>query len=296
MQLGNHEITPIASGAAAHALTVDVEDWFHSNFQSAPHVDPDALPRRVEGAVDRVLELFEQWSVTATFFVLGCVARDHPGLVRRLADAGHEIGCHSMNHTLIYEQSIETFRDDVTEARKLLSDQSGQDVVGFRAPSWSITERSLWALDALAASGFQYDSSIFPAANYLYGIADAPRDAYQVRTENGGRLVEVPPPIYAFGRFRFGVGGGFYLRVLPFWIQRRALERYEREGMPFLIYVHPREFDPDSWTLRLPLSVKEHLIHRARLRAVRPKIARLVAGRRWRSLGEILRARGLLGR
>jgi polysaccharide deacetylase family protein (PEP-CTERM system associated) len=280
-------------GAPAFVLTVDVEDWFHVNYRSAPGLDPAGLPRRVVEGVMHVLETLAAVGARATFFVLGCVAREHPGLVARIAAAGHEIGCHGMDHTLVYEDEPARFRTAIADARGLLADQAGQAVLGFRAPSWSITKDSLWAFDAIAEVGFRYDSSVFPAANYMYGIAGAPRTPYRVVTR-AGDLLEVPPPIVAFGPLQLGVGGGFYLRLLPLWVHRRALARYAHEGAPFLAYVHPRELDPGAWRLRLPLSLKERFIRDFGLRRVPRRLARLVAGRRWQPLGEVLRARGVL--
>jgi polysaccharide deacetylase family protein (PEP-CTERM system associated) len=244
--LGGRPIERLPPAAPACGLTVDVEDWFHSSFRSAPALDESRLPRRVETAVARLLEAVAAHGARATFFVLGCVAREHPRLARRIADAGHEVGCHGMTHACCYDQTPEAFRAATHDARSLLADQSGQPVWGFRAPSWSVTPRSLWALDVAAELGFRYDSSIFPAATYLYGITDAPRSPYVVRTRSGLALVEVPPSVVAFGPVTFGVGGGFYLRLLPWWVHRRAMQAHAKRGDPFLAYVHPREFDADS--------------------------------------------------
>ena len=294
MTLGGRPADLLPPGEPAFIMTVDVEDWFHTNFRSAPAVDPATVPRRVEPGVARVLETLAAAGARATFFVLGCVARDNPGVVRRIVDAGHEIGCHGMMHALVYEQRPEEFRQMVGDARKLLSDQSGQPVLGFRAPSWSITERSLWALDVLADCGYRYDSSVFPAANYLYGIAGAPRTPYLVPTESGRMLVEVPPAVLALGRFCMGVGGGFYLRLFPLWVHRAAAALYARRGAPFVIHVHPRELDRDAWRLGVPLSPGERLIRDFGLRTVPRKVRGLLAGRTWEPLGDVLRRRGVL--
>lgn len=295
-RLAGLRIEMLPAGAPSRVLTVDVEDWFHSNFRSAPAPSGADLPRRVNEGVDRLLRLLGDRHATGTFFVLGCVAEEHPHLVRRIADAGHEIGCHGWSHRLVYEQSPDDFARTVGDARKLLADQSGQPVWGFRAPSWSITERCLWAFDALADAGFRYDSSLFPAANYLYGIDGAPEAPYRVSTDAGSTLVEVPPPILRMGPVRIGVGGGFYLRLLPLWLQRRAMRTYARRGDPFLVYVHPREFDPGAWHLRLPLSFTENLIHRFGIRAAPAKLMELIGEPGWQSVGEALHERGVLDR
>jgi polysaccharide deacetylase family protein (PEP-CTERM system associated) len=290
-RLGDRSVEILPPGEPARIASVDVEDWFHSNY-SAP-VDQTNLPSRVEAAVARVLDTLDAAGARATFFVLACVARERPGLVPRIAAAGHEIACHGLTHTLVYEQTPAAFRAAVGDARKLLADQSGRDVIGFRAPSWSVTTRSLWALDVLAESGFRYDSSVFPAANYLYGIADAPRTPYRVQTP-AGALVEVPPPALALGPLRLGAGGGFYLRALPLVVHRRLMREYERRGAPFVLFIHPRELDPESWSLRLPLSAKERLIQEWNLRASPRRIARLLSEGRWEPVASVLARRGLL--
>jgi polysaccharide deacetylase family protein (PEP-CTERM system associated) len=291
--LGGREILPLPPAAPAFVLTVDVEDWFHANYRSAPALDTGGLPRRVEESVARVLDTLARHGARATFFVLGCVAREHPGLVARIAAGGHEVGCHGLTHALVYESEPAAFGRAIADARALLADQAGQPVLGFRAPSWSITARSLWALDAVAAAGFRYDSSIFPRANYLYGLDGAPRTPFAVRT-GAGLLIEVPPPLIGRGRFALGVGGGFYLRILPTWVHRRAAAASARRGRPFLVYVHPRELDPGAWPLRLPLSLSEDAIYRLRIASVPHKLARVLAGHTWRPLGQTLRDAGAL--
>jgi polysaccharide deacetylase family protein (PEP-CTERM system associated) len=275
---------------ALRLFTVDLEDWFHANFRSLPAIDEARLPSRVESGVNRLLDALGQAGARATFFVLGEVAARHAGLVRRVADAGHEVACHGYRHTLLYEQTPEVVARDVDRARKLLQDQSGQPVLGFRAPSWSITERNLWALDTLQAAGFTYDSSIFPARTYLYGIANAPRRPYRLTTPAGGQLVEIPPATLSFGRFRLGVGGGVYLRLLPLWLQKRAVERTLARGGSFVAYTHPREFDPDAWQLELPLSTYERLIHRFNLARGEARLRSLLAQGHWQRMLDALPA------
>jgi len=264
-----------------HVFSVDVEDWYHSNFQSAPSLAPEEPERRVEHGIARILELLDAYGARATFFVLGTVAQKHPTLVGRIVDAGHEIACHSWEHRLLYEQTRAEICADLARARALLQDQSGQAVRGFRAPSWSITERNLWALDVISEVGFSYDSSIFPAATHLYGIQHAPRYPYRLRTLGSSTLVEIPPSsLQILGR-RIGVGGGVYLRALPLALHRRALAECHARTQPFVAYVHPRELDPGSWHLKLDLSPFEALIHRFGLRRVEPRVRRLLGLVRW---------------
>jgi polysaccharide deacetylase family protein (PEP-CTERM system associated) len=291
--LGDRSIELLPAGKPAFGASVDVEDWYHSNFRSAPKLDEPSLPRRVEPGLDRVLETLQRQSARATFFVLGSVAREYPQLVRRIVEAGHEVGCHGMHHSLLYELQPDAFRSAATDARSLLCDLSSQPVLGFRAPSWSITLKSLWAFDALREAGFRYDSSVFPAANHLFGIHDAPRRPYRISTPEGF-LVELPPSAARVGPLRLGVGGGFYLRALPLWFHRASMASYARRGAPFVLYMHPRELDPGAWSLHLPLSFADHLIHDWSIAGAPRKIEALLASARFEPLGDILERSGFL--
>ena len=202
-----------------NAMTVDVEDYFHVEA-FASSISPANWPEyelRVEKNVERILEIFSLRKIKATFFILGWVAEKAPGLARRIADAGHEIGCHGYAHQHIHRQSPDEFREDVHHARRILADQTGQAVLCYRAPSFSITDKTLWALDILVEEGFTIDSSIFPARHDLYGIADAPRFLHK---RNG--IIEFPPSTIHRAKTSVGVAGGGYLRLFPYWITRWA--------------------------------------------------------------------------
>lgn len=281
------EVRPLPT-RALRCFTVDVEDWFHANFRSAPRLDTSSLPRRVEEGTQAALELLARWDSRATFFILGEVAREHPSLVRRIAAAGHEVACHGLRHALLAEVGRAALPGELRDARARLADLSGQPVVGFRAPSWSLTRDTLWALDVLAEQGFRYDSSLFPAANYLYGVDGAPTGPSWLRTAAGATLAELPPSTVGVGRRRLGVGGGFYLRLLPLAVHLAALHAAERAGRPFLAYTHPRELDPGSFSLELPLSGTERVIHRLALGAGARRMAALAALGGWHRLDELL--------
>ncbi|MBN1654674.1 MAG: DUF3473 domain-containing protein [Deltaproteobacteria bacterium] len=270
------EIEELRVNSDRIVLTIDVEDWFHANFQSAGTYHDETLPSRVRPGVDALLDMLERKHGHATFFLLGCVAERYPDIVRRIADAGHEVACHGWSHSLVYRQSAHQFEQDILRARSLLRELSAQEVIGFRAPSWSITNNSLWALNILAEQGFKYDSSIFPAATYLYGVDRAPVVPYRIKLRSEKRLIEIPPSVLQLAGRRLGVGGGFYLRALPLRLQRAVIRSYAARGAPFLFYVHPREFDPESWKLRLPLSFKEQLIHRFGISKSRAKLGSLL--------------------
>ena len=255
-----------------NALTVDVEDYFHVEaFASAIlPADWSMYTPRVENNVERVLELFNRYQTKATFFILGWVAEKFPRLTRQIADAGHEIGCHGFFHQHIRRQSPEQFREDVRCARQLLMEQTSMPVYCYRAPSFSITNETLWALDILAQEGFRIDSSIFPARHDLYGIPDAPRFPYR---QNG--LIEFPPTTIHKANISVGAAGGGYLRLFPYAFTRWAIRRInESEGQPAMVYFHPWEIDPDQPRITAPL--KSRLRHYTNLGKMHYKIERLL--------------------
>jgi polysaccharide deacetylase family protein (PEP-CTERM system associated) len=236
-----------------NALTVDVEDYFHV-AAFARQIDPatwDRFPLRVERNTRRLLDLLAEQGVRATFFVLGWVAERCPDLVRAIADQGHEVACHGYSHKLIYEQTPAVFREETVRAKACLEDQAQRPVLGYRAASYSITKRSLWALDILAELGFTYDSSIFPVRHDRYGIPDSPRWPYRLDTPIRDYLIEFPPSTLAVGGYRLPVGGGGYFRIYPYQVTRFALSRINRvEGHPFIFYLHPWEIDPEQPRIR----------------------------------------------
>ena len=158
-----------------NVFTIDTEDWYHANFEDDLFSNDSNIISTVEANVDRYLRLFSENNIKATFFVLGFVVEQHPNMVKKIADEGHEIASHGYGHQLVYKQTPEEFKEDVYRSKVLLEDCVGQEIIGYRAPSWSITEKSLWALDILDELGFKYDSAIFPTKNFLYGIPYAPR-------------------------------------------------------------------------------------------------------------------------
>jgi polysaccharide deacetylase family protein (PEP-CTERM system associated) len=231
-----------------NAFTVDVEDFFQvSAFErDIARSTWNDLPSRVVQSTHRLLELLGRHQVQGTFFILGFVARRFPGLVRQIQAAGHEIGSHSYWHRLIYSQTAEQFRADLRQSKAVLEDAIGVPVTTFRAPSFSITRRSLWALEVLVEEGFQSDSSVFPTHHDRYGIPGAQPTIHTLHTPSGP-LVEFPPSIARYGRLALPVGGGGYFRLYPYSLSRMLLGRIaRREQRPFMFYVHPWEIDPDQ--------------------------------------------------
>jgi polysaccharide deacetylase family protein (PEP-CTERM system associated) len=231
-----------------NAMSVDVEDYFQvSAFdQVVPRASWDQRESRVVANTERLLALFDEAGVRSTFFVLGWVAERHPSLVRRIAALGHEIASHGYGHQLVYDLTVDQFRDDVRRSKALLESTAGTAVLGYRAPSYSIVERSLWALDVLVEEGYVYDSSIFPIHHDRYGIPDAPRHAH-VRASAAGTILEAPGSTVRCGRVNIPVGGGGYFRLLPYSVTRWGFSRLNMvERRPAIFYIHPWELDPEQ--------------------------------------------------
>jgi polysaccharide deacetylase family protein (PEP-CTERM system associated) len=274
-----------------NAMTVDVEEHFQvSNFDGI--VDRQtwaSMQSRVEDNTERLLDLFDETGVRATFFVLGWVAEQRPGLVRRIADRGHEIASHGYSHRLVYSQDPSEFQNETALSRQLLQDASGQPVHGYRAASFSITKDSPWALDILVETGFTYDSSLFPVRHPRYGVPGAAREIHLLRTPGGGTLIEVPPSTLAFGKVVLPVAGGGYLRLYPTAMTRFAIDYLNRrEGAPAVVYVHPWEVDPDqprfrtSWVTRIR--------HYHGLSQTARKLTTLMAHHRFATVSEVIAA------
>ena len=245
------------NGPCPNALTIDVEDYFQvSAFRRlVPYAKWDHMKSRVERNTYKVLELLEESHLHATFFVLGWVAERYPSLVRAIQAAGHELGCHSYAHRLVYELTPEEFRADTRRALGAIEDAAGLRVRAYRAPSFSITTRSLWALEILLELGFTADSSIFPARNWLYGVHNAPRQPFRIRI-NGSDLSEFPPATLRIVGWNVPTTGGAYLRLLPYRFQGLALKRMADCGEPIVLYFHPWELDPDQPRLASRLGPK----------------------------------------
>jgi len=238
-----------------NAMTIDVEEYFHvSAFDGVvPRSGWPALESRVCRSTGRVLDILDEAGVRATFFVLGLVAERHPRLVADIAARGHEIASHGYAHRLVYDQTPAAFAEDVTHARELLEDVSGSRVRGFRAPSYSITPRSLWAIDVLIEAGYEYDASVFPIHHDRYGIPVSARHPYRIERD-AGSLYEVPASTARLCGTNLPVGGGGYFRILPYGWTRWGIRRInECEGRAAVFYLHPWEIDPDQPRLQAGL-------------------------------------------
>ena len=232
--------TPVING-----LSVDVEDWFQVGaFENVIERDQwPSLDDRVERNVRAILELFAAAGAKATFFTLGWVAQRHTGLLREIADAGHEIASHGWDHRRVFTLSPAEFAEDIRKAREVLEDASGQKVTGYRAPSFSIDKRNPWAFEVLAEQGYAYSSSVAPVAHDHYGWAEAPRFAFRPLAD--APLIELPVTTAMLGGRRVAAGGGGFFRVLPYAFSRWAIRQVNREeGRPAVFYFHPWEIDP----------------------------------------------------
>jgi polysaccharide deacetylase family protein (PEP-CTERM system associated) len=271
-----------------NAMTIDVEDYFHvSVFDGVvPRHLWEGFESRVCANTERLLQLFDAHDVTATFFVLGWVAKRFPQLVRQIAAAGHEVASHGYGHRLVYDQTPEALREDVRRAKAILEAAAGTPVVGYRAPSYSITPRSLWALDILIEEGYRYDSSIFPIRHDRYGIPLSPRHAYVLRRPRG-ELIEAPASTTAVGPVNLPIGGGGYFRILPYQWTRWGINRVNQlEGRPAIFYLHPWEIDPDQ--PRLKTGLLSRFRHYRNLAATESRMQRLLSDFRFGPMSAVL--------
>jgi len=276
--LETDKVCTIGSAKTINALTIDVEDYFQvSGFQR--EIRRDDWPRftsRVVINTQRLLAICRRWKVKATFFVLGWVAERHPDLIREIAAAGHEIGSHSYWHRLVYEQSPAEFRDDLRRSQDAIERSIGRRAKAYRAPSFSITRRSLWALEILVDEGFSVDSSIFPVYHDRYGIPDAPLKPHWFQTP-AGAIIEFPASVVQWGRISLPVSGGGYFRLAPYRVTEAFLSRINsREGRPFVFYVHPWEIDPEQPRLKAG-SRQSRFRHYLNLSTTASKLERLLS-------------------
>ena len=276
-----------------NALTIDVEDYFHvqafADVISSAHWDE--YPVRVERNTFRLLELLGRRNVQATFFILGWVADRCPALVRAIVDSGHEIGSHGYGHQMLTRGSQANFRADLTRAKSAIEDQTGSRVTCFRAPSYSITSKTLWALEILGEFGFEYDSSIFPIRHDYYGIPDAPRFPHYWSLKSGARLLEFPPSTVRILGINVPIAGGGYLRLLPYKVTAWAIRHLnQKEDQPAMVYLHPWEIDPDQ--PRLVASWSSRFRQYQNLQTTEKKLTRLLDDFSWAPMSKVLSGYG----
>jgi polysaccharide deacetylase family protein (PEP-CTERM system associated) len=279
----------------AHGLSFDVEDWHQL---AAMRIDgaPGPVSAGVDGCVDRILALCDEAGVVATFFVLGLLARERPHLVKAIAARGHEIASHSVRHRLVHALSPGELRDDLRESKRMLEDLTGTEVVGFRAPEFSVQRLDHPCFAALVEAGFAYDSSVFPVPGLRYGIPGAPHVPFRIATA-AGPLVELPLATARIARWRLPIAGGSHLRVLPTPLVTWAAERADARGEPLVFYFHPYEFATEllrlagGWARNRPIA-RHVVLHNLAGGRIRRSLRALVGRLRFVPLRTLAREAG----
>jgi polysaccharide deacetylase family protein (PEP-CTERM system associated) len=277
-----NKMTPLPK---KQALTVDVEDYFHvSAFEKAiDKADWNKLELRVETNTYRLLELFEQKQAKCTFFTLGWVAERCPNLIKAIVDQGHELASHGFAHQRATEMTSEQFLADVSKSKQILEDASGQAIIGYRAPSFSINDSNTWVYEVLAKLGFEYSSSTYPIEHDLYGVPNWPRFKYQ-RDEG---IIEIPVPTVRKNERNTGIGGGGYFRLYPYWLSKRRIDNYlNTEQQPYSFYFHPWEIDPEQPRVA-GASIKSRLRHYLNLSRMEGKVERLLEDYQWDTMKSV---------
>ena len=272
-----------------NAFTIDVEDYFQvSAFEkNVARSQWNDFPHHVVDNTKRMLEMLAKSDVRATFYILGWVANEYPGLVREIADAGHEIASHSYWHRLVYELTPDEFRQDLRDSKRAIEDASGVVVDSYRAPSFSITQKSIWALDILAEEGFTCDSSIFPIVHDRYGIPGAKTEIHEITTQSG-TIWEFPPSVRNIGKWHVPISGGGYFRLFPTFFTIDSFRRMNRQSLPFMFYIHPWEIDPGQ--MRMPFAKgATKFRHYVNLKHTYAKLERLLAAFEFGTVRDVLK-------
>jgi polysaccharide deacetylase family protein (PEP-CTERM system associated) len=270
-----------------NAMTVDVEDYFQvSAFE--PYINRDDWERldcRVENNTQRILDMFDAHEVKATFFMLGWVAERYPSLVKRIVESGHELASHGYEHTRVTEQQPDQFSEDIKRTKALLEDMGGVPVRGYRAASYSIGAKNLWALEVLQEAGYDYSSSIYPIKHDLYGMPQAPRFPFYPNGDGG--LLEVPVTTFTLANRRFPCGGGGYFRLFPYPVYRWAMRRVNRrDDQAGVFYFHPWEIDPDQ-PRQTGISIKTRFRHYLNLSRMESRLDQLLRDFSWGRMDKI---------
>jgi polysaccharide deacetylase family protein (PEP-CTERM system associated) len=276
---------PPASGGCTRpiAFTIDFEDWYHGVPISGPR--KAGAERRLDRSGNRLLDLLDEHGVRGTFFILGPVVEENPSLVRRIADRGHEIGCHGWSHDLLYTMSKDRFRDETRRSLDAIADVTGRRASAYRAAYFSITRQSLWALEVLADLGVRYDSSIFPVHNWRYGIPDFGEEPRWIETA-AGPIAEFPLSVNRALGQNVPACGGAYFRLYPYSLTRYGLRSRLKRGRPTVFYIHPWELDEDHPNIRFHWRAR--LTHYANLRGTEKKLRRLFSDFEFAPLGQVI--------
>lgn len=297
-----------------NALSFDVEDWYHS-IGSIPFEEWDRYEDRLALNLNKILPVLEEYSIKATFFILGYVAKKTPELVKMIHKLGHEIAVHGYNHKLLYQQTPDEFREDLRKAVGVIEELIQDKVIGYRAPYWSINKQSYWALEIIRQEGLQYDSSIYPVKTHVYGMPSSSRYPYRIDTTGNSliesppstirrnkqvcnlpllsSLIEFPPSTIRLCGINLPMGGGFYFRAFPYQLTKWGLSRINNGGNPVLICLHPPEFDPMKPKFKMR-SFGEDILHYYNLSTTLEKFNQLVQGFKFGTIKQVLSERGWL--
>ena len=274
-----------------NALSIDVEDYFQVSAAEGivNYKDWDKYESRVVRNTQKVLTILKESNTKATFFVLGWIAERFPELIKEIYSQGHEIGSHGYSHRLIYKQGAKKFREDIRKSKKIVEKIVGDKVIGYRAPSFSITKNSLWAFEILKEEGFLYDSSTFPILHNRYGIPRAKRSIHKIDLEEREEIIEFPLSTIKLLNVNFPVAGGGYFRFFPLFLTRFAIKHINQEGFPAIVYLHPWEFDPGQ--PKIGLFGLNRFRHYINLNKNENKLKSLLSASQFLPLREILNLR-----
>jgi len=267
-----------------NALSIDLEDWYHGVLQ-INYADWHQYENRLEKSLSLILNLLNRHHAHATFFVLGDIANKFPEFIKLIVENGHEIASHGYYHRSIFKQTPQEFKEDVSRSKKVLESITGLTIKGYRAPFFSITKETLWALDILKELGFKYDSSIFPTKNFLYGISDAPQTIYKVAD---GSLIEFPLSVIKKCRITIPICGGFYLRMLPYLLIKWGISSFNDSLGPTVVYLHPWELDVEKPKINIPMSFKWKIIYECNIKTMKKKIERLLDDFQFTTISKVL--------
>jgi polysaccharide deacetylase family protein (PEP-CTERM system associated) len=265
-------------------LTIDVEDWYHGIIRINKRPDSwGSYEDRVESSTFNTLQLLKKSKTKATFFILGYVAERHPGLVLKIKDDGHEIATHGYQHQFIYTQHPDEYYLDLKKAKDIIEGIIGEEILGYRAPYFTITKKTLWALEKINDLGFKYDSSIFPTKNNIYGIMSAPRLPY-ITDYN---ILEYPPTCRKIFGQNIPVSGGFYFRIFPYWFIKSSFRKINNKGCPVVSYFHTSDLDIEQ--PKVNCSFFEKFIHYYNLKTMKPKLEKLLTEFQFTSMSKYLK-------
>lgn len=276
-----------------NAFTIDVEDYFQVEAFSGV-VDRAAWNTyecRVEHNTDIILDLLDTKDIKGTFFVLGWIAKKYPALVKKIVQQGHEIASHGMTHQLIYKQTPKIFKEETHESKILLEDLAQTKVLGYRAATYSITEKSLWALDILLEEGFKYDSSIFPIRHDRYGIPGMNPEIHKIKSPKGGSIIEFPISIVKANNLTIPIAGGGYFRLFPFFVSKWGLAKINKTGKPFVFYLHPWELDPGQPVMK-GISNFTKFRHYVNISKANEKLSKLISTFEFTTMKQVLNNSG----